>query len=162
MNYQKKRDVAFTRPTDQGVTKQRTSFNNKSPNSKPVFRNGDVRSQTQTRGRGKNFVPTTQRTQRGGSAIRGGNRGRGNFRNNDVARTTRGNTSGRGRGGNRAGSRPTRGRGKKVLDKSALDRELDKYMLKDKEHASSVLDSELEAYMKGREENDNNAEEKAD
>ena len=108
-----------------------------------------------------NIVSTRRRGQQNGlqGGRRGGpQRGRGGYRNQGVLPRGGGVSRrgrGRGRGGGRGRSfsgRGGRGRrgGKKTLSAEALNSELDKYMMKDKDIYSSHLDDELDSYMAAR------------
>ena len=128
-------------------------------------RGGQVRGRGGIRTRGQRGGGVTTRFQRGGGQTRGRggstNRGRGTARGGRTNRGGRGalrggrggqTTRGRGRPTNqqgKAGTRGGRGRGrgtnKKPLTKEQLDTELDTYMSKTK----SVLNSQLDEYMKG-------------
>ena len=126
-------------------------------------RGGQVRGRGGVRMRGQRGGGVTTRFQRGGGQTRGrgglANRGRGTARGSRTNRGGRGNlrggrggqtTRGRGRPTNQQGNtRGGRGRGrginKKPLTKEQLDTELDSYMSKTK----SVLNSQLDEYMKG-------------
>jgi len=131
-----RKDVSFTRPTNQGVTKTRNVTTNtiRNPGGRGVV-NGRARGlRGVKRGFGEVRAPS-QFNQNTGNSRRGGtNRGR--------------SGTNRGRGGR------TRGRGKKVLDANSLDKELTSYMLKDEKFGANMLDNELDEYMKGRDNED--------
>jgi hypothetical protein len=68
-------------------------------------------------------------------------------RNNRTQRNSRRGNSTRGRGRGRGGRS---GNGRRPLNKDALDKELDNYMLENKEVAQSNLDAEIDTYMKDK------------